>query len=1429
MQRWACALLLAAQVGAQDNQLALAAKGLVTKLGANLENMESKKEYKKARDWWLGPAHDTPFDDESEMVYADIPGMPKYDIASMPNQFMPAHQALRTELSGAVNELRKWAFTGWGGDEDDRTEGYGGYKAAQIPMAKADQEAWQAEARSALKEVEKAIPPYVARTKHKVMTEIKDSMDALKDGFKDTKAAWDETSDRMSSVRDNTKQFENMFDRVAKDLRMTIIKANQSLLNTQIAGNDKVEGKKKRLLAGLSKRQNRAVARLDAITQSAKGQVARYMADTPLKYKKLEREAAGGLNEVSTRLQDTTQSILEKMAKANTKGEKSRAMNSQTQSGLATMNQDRTGMAGVLQGDYDKALARMDARVATERKMTNTVSQSLLNELTQTFKLAQKTIEAEGKDAKQRIIDEHRALMGNAGERVESIQDEIKSVHRNINKIVDQGKVGMRKLEQWITAKKAHLSDITEQGDLIVNMNGTIRDNLRVRNLEMEQANNRLWKFIDDPQSGQIQKTAEAIQRAENKLADELSVAKEKLEDDYDIQKQKVLGGSPNKQLQLENFTEGLDQLLVHYRENFLTKVQSNLSTASYELKKLVDETVPAVLREVTDKAMDARNQTEDEREEVQQQAAKVTKYLGDELGRLASKISGERSSIDKLAEEYRDYADSNVTAMENDVSNILDNAKTEFDGKKTTETTNAHFLVDKAKDLMGLWASDMAKAAAKQNQLRVAASELSAEDQRGVESATKATQDTTAELKKTIKSALEEQVAAMVEKQKAFVPLKLKEMDGLQASLHRTESAQAEILSQNIAKADATLQQQSDILHKYERNQDEMKNANGAFLQKALANVDAVKGQVNAQKLLAKSSWKQRKQMLASKIDSLDAELKRRYQFSDADTQQQMAAATEAAKKKLEALVLKEDGSTGNRSQTNEANQILTQLTGELSALHADTADADRGVQTLQQIQQLADEASASVTAETGDVKASAQAQNVVKDETSSQESQELSTLAQQTSDILDMVRKAEEGVDGALTKSREDHKALTDQVSVQVNEIKERARLAGQKVKERVAALNTNVLTVEKELKKGEMRMGHLLDGSKSIVTGSLAHVAQGLRQEKEHLKEGASKVIVQGSTRIGKLLQGLNGLTGKLSPLMDEMQERMDRAETDEARWTASFDKAESLQRQHTDEEVEEVAQSAREANLAWNGWSHWRAGFSAKDMAWKEIVHSQLQNYGVELNGTVMQLLKAASGIEASSKAAAKSVEGEVDSELSALERETNGKIDQLFAESDAKIAAILANENLSDKEKEELVAKIEAEAHAKRLKILAEQAELQRKQAALQAGLEHYQVLVAAAKDATKRAVESGMLAPTVKAVQDNLHNVTAQIHEMKTSSYLLSLAEKSNSTVPVPPSPKVPTSLLQSGHSSISEENEALAAANARLAARIATVEQQLA
>merc|ERR1719409_513649 len=345
-------------------------------------------------------------------------------------------------------------------------------------------------------------------------------------------------------------------------------------------------------------------------------------------------------------------------------------------------------------------------------------------------------------------------------------------------------------------------------------------------------------------------------------------------------------------------------------------------------------------------------------------------------------------------------------------------------------------------------------------------------------------------------------------------------------------------------------------------------------------------------------------------------------------------------------------------------------------------------------------------------------------------------------------------------------------------------------------------------------------------SSITGKLSPL---MDEMQEHLKEGASKVIVQGSTRIGKLLKGLTGLTSKLSPLMDEMQERMDRAETDEARWSASFDKAESLERQHTDEEVEEVAQSARMANLAWNKFSHWRAGFSAKDMAWKELVHSQLQNYGVELNSTVLQLLKSANGVESASKAAAKSVEGEVDQELSALERETNGKIDQVFAESDAKIAAVLANENLSDKEKEALVAKIEAEAHARRLQILAEQADLQRKQAALQAGLEHYQVLVAAAKDATKRAVESGMLAPSVKAVEDKIHDVTGQIHQMKTSTYLLSLAKKANATAPLAESgPKARTSLLErgSGRSEISRENEQLAAANAKLAAHIAQVEQ---
>ena len=93
---------------------------------------------------------------------------------------------------------------------------------------------------------------------------------------------------------------------------------------------------------------------------------------------------------------------------------------------------------------------RLTARVTAAKDMTNRVVNSLYNDALQTFTLAGKTVEAEGDDARQGILDDTEEAKGSAEQRIGGLEDEINKVKKNIEKEVEIGQKGIKKVNHWV-------------------------------------------------------------------------------------------------------------------------------------------------------------------------------------------------------------------------------------------------------------------------------------------------------------------------------------------------------------------------------------------------------------------------------------------------------------------------------------------------------------------------------------------------------------------------------------------------------------------------------------------------------------------------------------------------------------------------------------------------------------------------------------------------------------------------------------------------------------------------------------------------------------------------------------------------------------------------------------------------------------------
>ena len=201
---------------------------------------------------------------------------------------------------------------------------------------------------------------------------------------------------------------------------------------------------------GFDKNVRRAEGKLGTALQDGKIEIGTYKARSQKLYNRVQRQVNMVNKEVTTLAGDIKDRLHEKIARVVTQQAKANSVLDQSTAGLTTMNTERETMNGTLSAEYEQAAQRLTARVTAAKDMTNRVVNSLYNDALQTFTLAGKTVEAEGDDARQGILDDTEEAKGSAEQRIGGLEDEINKVKKNIEKEVEIGQKGIKKVNHWV-------------------------------------------------------------------------------------------------------------------------------------------------------------------------------------------------------------------------------------------------------------------------------------------------------------------------------------------------------------------------------------------------------------------------------------------------------------------------------------------------------------------------------------------------------------------------------------------------------------------------------------------------------------------------------------------------------------------------------------------------------------------------------------------------------------------------------------------------------------------------------------------------------------------------------------------------------------------------------------------------------------------
>jgi hypothetical protein len=175
--------------------------------------------------------------------------------------------------------------------------------------------------------------------------------------------------------------------------------------------------------------------------------------------------------------------------------------------------------------------------------------------------------------------------------------------------------------------------------------------------------------------------------------------------------------------------------------------------------------------------------------------------------------------------------------------------------------------------------------------------------------------------------------------------------------------------------------------------------------------------------------------------------------------------------------------------------------------------------------------------------------------------------------------------------------------------------------------------------------------------------------------------------------------------------------------------------------------------------------WFAAYEAGDMAFKRAVASKMRKLAKELGLDISIDMR---GIEGSTRmVGVDDIDAELSKELDANQRKTAQALKSMYADSDAKIAALRANANLSEGERKQMIAAIEAENREKARALFAEQEQMKQRQASLESALAKYQAKVEQAEQQAKEAIASGILSPGALDTTRKLNEAQMQLARVR--------------------------------------------------------------
>lgn len=264
--------------------------------------------------------------------------------------------------------------------------------------------------------------------------------------------------------------------------------------------------------------------------------------------------------------------------------------------------------------------------------------------------------------------------------------------------------------------------------------------------------------------------------------------------------------------------------------------------------------------------------------------------------------------------------------------------------------------------------------------------------------------------------------------------------------------------------------------------------------------------------------------------------------------------------------------------------------------------------------------------------------------------------------------------------------------------------------------------------------------------------------------------------------------------------------------------------TLEHSHNAEHVAAMLDIFKQLDAKHEEMHQWNAGFDGRTTAWRQTVTEKLAELGYDITSESRMADSSDANAHRELKEEESELGAEVSKELSAIADRANAEIEDLYESSDAKIARILADESLSEDEKQKLIRETEAETAKAATAIFAKQSEMERKHIQMEQEVGRYNSMVAAAKSAVEAAIASGSLSPSAVAIYRKLVKVSDELGKLRAAPWLGGPASALEVTATDRPQDRQekPSDVVHAANDAIRSADSSLRTHIAQLEARVA-------